>query len=116
MSTTKSDFFEWKATLNDFSAPQKACGWAAPLFGGILPCTTRGSSSRHSHFLKIQAPSRPDRSLRQAPPAPRTLRSEFHPARSAVRGPTLLNLASETLTDTFHNGTSRLFPGLQRFA
>src|SRR6266436_4131043 len=116
MSTTKSDFFEWKATLNDFSAPEKACGWAAPLFGGILPCTTRGSSSRRSHFLRIQAPSRRDRSLQQALPARRTPRSAFHRVRSVVRGPTFLNLAAERWTDTFHNGTSRSFPGLQKFA
>src|SRR6266850_3787924 len=116
MSTTKSGFFEWMATLNDFSAPEKAYGWAVHPFGGILPCTARDNSSRRSHFLKSQAPSRRDRSLRQALPAPRTPRWAFHRARSAVPEPTFLNLAAERWTDTFHNVTSRSFPGLQRFA
>src|SRR5882724_4423338 len=101
MSTTKSDFFDWKATLNDFSAPEKACGWAVHPFGGILPCTARDTSSRRSHFLKSQAPSRRDRSLRQALPAPRTPRWAFHRARSAVPEPTCLNLADERWTDIF---------------
>src|SRR6266481_2671698 len=109
-------FFSRETTLLSFSAPKKACGWAVHPFGGILPCTARDNSSRHSHSLKIQAPSRRDRSLRQALPAPRTPRWAFHRARSAVPGPTFLNLADERWTDIFHNGTSRSFPGLQRFA
>src|SRR5882672_2944041 len=116
MATTKSDFFERKATLNDFSAPEKACWWAVLAFVDMIPCTTAGNSSRRSHFLKKQAPSRRHRSLRQDLPARQMPLSAFHRARSAVPGPTFLNLAAERWTDIFHNGTSRSFPGLQRFA
>src|ERR1700738_2931334 len=116
MSTTKSDFFEWRVISNDFFAAETACGWAAPLFVGILPCTKRGSSSIHSHFLKSPALLLLDTSILQGLPAPQTSRSAFRRARSAVPGPTVLISAVETWTGTFHNGTSRSFPGLQRFA
>src|SRR5258708_29351061 len=107
-------FLSRGSTSTPFSAPERACGWVVLPFGGILPCTAIGSSSTHSHFLKNRAPSQPDQSLRQAPPAPQTFLSAFHRARSATLGPKILNLEGETSTDTFHNGTSRSFLTLQR--
>src|SRR6202521_1116493 len=56
-------------TSLSLSAPEKAYGWAVHPFGGTLPCTARGSSSKRSRVLKSRALSRRDRSPRPAPPA-----------------------------------------------